>query len=438
MNTAALLWASPFLAHAGTILPDGVQQKVLDNGLTVVALPLPSDLVALQIWADVGSRHEVAAGTTGYAHFFEHLMFRGSENVSASAREERMLQLSAVDNAWTSTDHTCYHAIAPADRLASLLDLEADRFQHLALTPASVEQESGAVMGEFRKGASSPGTLLYETLYATAYTTHTYQHSTIGYEQDVLAMASGYDIAQRFYADHYRPDRTTVVIAGGIDPQVAIAAVEERMGGWAPAEVEPLPIPTEPAQAETRRAHIDWEGGATQPRVVLAWKGPAYDPASADSAALGLIEAMLSSETAPLHQALVKDKQLAWSLWSEAPAQVDPGLLTVAVRLRDGVAPEAVEAEVEAAIAALRAVSPETLAETQAWARRRLLLSLDDPAGWASQVGWYAAQGFGPEGIEQHLDALMALQPADIQAAIDHWLVPGHKTVVTLSAVESP
>jgi zinc protease len=239
MNTAALLWASLQAAQAGQILPDGALEETFDNGLTVVVLPLSSELVALQVWVSVGSRHEVLAGTTGYAHFFEHLMFRGSENYSAQAREATMLKLSAVDNAWTSTDHTCYHALAPADRLDALLDLEADRLQALALTPESVEQESGAVMGELRKDASSPGSRLYTTLYDTAFTTHTYKHMTIGLEADVLAMASGFDVARAFYADHYRPERVTVVIAGGVEPAATVEAVRQRLAGWSPPPAPP-------------------------------------------------------------------------------------------------------------------------------------------------------------------------------------------------------
>lgn len=437
MNTAPLLWASLSAATAAPIVPPDTVQQTLDNGLRVVILPMPSELVALQIWVSVGSRHEVLPGTTGYAHFFEHLMFRGSEAYTAADREAKMLSLSAVDNAWTSSDNTCYHALAPAGSLPALLDLEADRFQRLALTPASVEQESGAVMGEFRKGASSPGSRLYETLYATAFTDHTYHHTTIGLEEDVLAMADGYEAAQGFYDAYYRPERATVVIAGGVDPQAALQLVTERFGDWASPFEEPV-LPVEPVQTAPRRVHIDWDGGATQPRLLIGWKGPAFVPGSTDSAALAIVEAMLSSRTAPLRRTLIEEDELAWSMWSEAPYAVDPGLMTVSVRLRDGVGFERIEAEIDAAVAALRSVDADALAVTKAWARRQLLLSLDSPESWASSLGWYAANGWGPEGIEAHLDAMVAVTAEDIRRAIDTWIVSEHKTVVTLSAGESP
>ena len=88
MNTGTLLWASLSTAQGADLLPEGTLQQTFDNGLSVVVVPLQSELVALQVWADVGSRHEVLPGTTGYAHFFEHLMFRGSAAFSAAARED--------------------------------------------------------------------------------------------------------------------------------------------------------------------------------------------------------------------------------------------------------------------------------------------------------------------------------------------------------------
>lgn len=434
MNTGSLLLASLSLAQGADLLPEGTLQQTFDNGLSVVVVPLQSELVALQVWANVGSRHEVLPGTTGYAHFFEHLMFRGSEAFSAAEREARMLELSAIDNAWTSSDHTCYTTLAPASSLPVLLDLEADRFRALALTPAAVEQESGAVMGEFRKGASSPGQHLSTQLSALAFTTHTYQHTTIGLEEDVFAMASGYAAAQAFYEAHYRPERVTVVIAGGVDPAEAVAAVETRLADWSPPPLEALPIPAEPSQNGTRREHIDWSGSATQPRLSVAWKGPAFSPDSVESAALRVVSLLLSGQTAPLRQELVEETEVAWSVWSGAPRRVDPGLLTVSVRLRDEVSFADIESSVDAAVAALREVSPEALEDAKAWARRDLLLSLDDPSSWASTVGWYAVQGFGTDGVERYLETMMALTPADMQAAIDTWLVSDNKTVVTLSS----
>ena len=135
-----------------------------------------------------GRPHEVAPGTTGFAHFFEHLMFHGTEALPAEAREDRLLELAAEENAWTSEDDTCYHLLFPAQQLEAVLRLEVDRFSALVLTDEGVRRESGAVYGEFRKSRSNPEMLLWEALWSTAFAVHPYGHSTLGLEADIAAM----------------------------------------------------------------------------------------------------------------------------------------------------------------------------------------------------------------------------------------------------------
>lgn len=422
-------------ASAADILPEGAQIARLESGLTVVVIPLAgAELVAVQTWVAVGSRDETLPGTTGYAHFFEHLMFLGSAQVSAEAREQRLLEIGAIDNAWTSDDHTCYHLVARAAYLPDLLALEADRFRALRLTPDAVRRESGAVMGELRKDRSDPDAVLYERLYATAFTRHTYQHTPIGLEADVLGMADGYEIAQAFYQTHYRPENLTVVIAGGVDPQAALAAVRATYGDWSPppplAAPPPMPSP-EPPQTAERRAQLDWPAAGGGARLAVGWKAPAFDPAAREGAALSLVHTLLTSPAAPLHRRLIEEEALAWSLWSEAPERRDPSLLAILIELREGVSPAAAEAILEEEVAALGAVTEAQVTAARDRARRVLLLALDDPDAWASSVGWYAALGAGPEALEQHLDALTAVTVEDVRAAARR-LTTDQRTVVIL------
>ena len=133
----------PFLCLGGALaadepdalLPPTLRIERLDNGLTVVAAPAPTPgIVAVQTWMDVGARDEVEAGMTGFAHFFEHLMFHGSEALPRDAREARLLALAVDENAWTDEDRTVYVSRAPAASLDALLEVEADRFADLSLT----------------------------------------------------------------------------------------------------------------------------------------------------------------------------------------------------------------------------------------------------------------------------------------------------------------
>ena len=423
-------------AQAG-VLPEGTSVGELDSGLTVIAVPLSTpDLVAVQIWMDVGSRHETESGSTGYAHFAEHLLFRGSENFSAEEREQRLLELGVIDNAWTSGDHTCYHLQLRADRLKSVLELEADRFLRLTLTEDAVRRESGAVAGEHRKALSDPESALYKALWGRAFETHTYHHTTIGLDEDVAAMADGLPVIERFLDAWYRPETATVIIAGDIDPESAMASVASAFSGWESAAVEPPPpIPVEPAQSAERRQTVEWDGSPTPARLAIGWKTPAFVPGEDEAAAWMLLHSLLTGRAAPLYRRLIEDEGApAWSMWSTAPDSVDPGLMSVVVALKDGVAPAEVEAMIDEEVAALGMLTPAQLSAAQQRARRSLLMSLDSPRRWASQLGWYTSIGGHPGALDRHLDALAAVTVEDIVRLAQTRLVASQRTVVTMEA----
>ncbi|MEL6342551.1 MAG: pitrilysin family protein [Myxococcota bacterium] len=426
-----LALSTPAAALADGVLPPETLVETLDNGMRLVVVPLDSELVNVQARISAGARDEVTKGTTGYAHFFEHLMFRGSARYTAEQREDALLRAGAVDNAWTSDDQTNYHITVRADRLPTILDLEADRFIRLTLTPDAVRQEAGAVMGELRKDRSDPGSVIYEALYATAFTTHPYHHTPIGLEEDVLGMADGFEIAQNFYATFYRPERLTLVIAGGVDPRAVRDMVAERFAAWSPPLKEAPPIPEEPAQTAPRRDTIDWAGDVSD-QVAIGWKAPAFSPTSKESAALVLAQALLTARAAPLTQTLVQEKRLAQGVWGDRPTRIDPGLLALFITLREGADPAEVEALVEEAVVALRAVSPQALEAAKARTRRQLLLSLGDPAGWAGNMAWYATVGEGPASMEAYLETLASVTVDDLTAAVSTWLIPTQRTTIVL------
>ncbi|MFT5681929.1 MAG: zinc protease [Myxococcota bacterium] len=432
------VWLSALLvsstAQAG-VLPEGVEISTLDSGLTIIAVPLQTpDLVAVQMWMDVGSRHETEAGSTGYAHFAEHLLFRGSENFTAEERQARILELGIIDNAWTSGDNTCYHLLFRADRLEGALTLEADRFLRLALTDEAVRKESGAVAGEHRKELSDPESALYKALWATAFSTHTYHHTTIGFDEDVAAMPDGLPVIERFLDAWYRPESATLVIAGDIEPDAAIALATAAFGDWQAADVEPPPpIPAEPEQTAERRATVDWDGGPSPARLTVGWKTPAFVPGEGDAAAWLLLDSLLTERASPLHRRLIEGEEaMAWSMWSESPNSADPGLLALVLELKPGVEPADVEVIIAEEIDALRSLTPEQLDLARQRARRSTLMALDSPRRWASQIGWYTSLGGDPGALDRHLESLAAVEVADIVRLVDTALVKSQRTVVVL------
>jgi len=448
-----LLWAAAAPTaradEAPRLLPADTRIEQLDNGLTVVVVPLETEgLVSVQTWMDVGARDELVPGTTGYAHFFEHLMFEGSRALPREPRQQRLLALAVDENAWTSEDFTVYHSLAPAGSLGALLDLEGDRFARLHLDEAAVRRESGAVQGEWRKSQADPDNAAWTALLDAAFRVHPYQHPVIGTDADVQAMPDGTPRVKAFLRDHYRPERATLVVAGDVDPATVLALVRESHGGWRRAgDGAARDLPAEPPQQAARRVHVPWTAGQANPRVVVAWKVPAFVPGEADSATLQLTAELLGSRVSPLHRRLVDEEGLVRDLWVPTPDSRSPGLLLAWATLAPGADPARVEAIIREEALALSArgadgagpVAPEVrerVALARERARRLLLLSLDSPAAWGSAIGRAATVTGDPRSLEAHAAALGAVRAADVRGAAEAWLTDARSTVVVLGAPE--
>ena len=148
--------------------------------------------------------------------------------------------------------------------------MEADRFQHLEYSPDAFKTETLAVLGEYNKNSASPMSKLLETLRATAFHTHTYQHTTMGFLADIQAFPGEYNYSRQFFSRYYRPENTTIIVAGDIDPKRVKSLVEDSWGAWKRGDYKPQ-IPAEPPQRQARVAHIDWPS-PTLPWVALAYR----------------------------------------------------------------------------------------------------------------------------------------------------------------------
>jgi len=422
-----------------SLLPRKALVQELDNGLQVVILPVDTPgLVSVQTWMRVGSGEEAVAGLTGFAHFFEHLMFHGTERFPREVREQELLRLSVDENAWTSQDATVYHLTAPAKNLSRLLEIEADRFDGLTLEDAGVRKEAGAVYGEFRKGQARPGRALWTGIWATAFDVHPYHHTTLGIEADIAAMPDQLEAARTFFRTWYRPDNATLVVAGDVKIAEALPEIKRTFGAWSAKEAPAWPdIPVEPAQDGLRRTQIVWEQGEVNPQLAIGWRTPAHVPGDADAAALALVPALLTSDIAPLQRKLVDDERRARWMWCGGPDQRHPGLLLLMTELTEGQDVRAVEDEVLAAVKALAEDdSPEARARlemTRDRLRRETLLALDSPAAWGSAVGHATLYGQGIGALDDDVNALAAVSYEDVQRVVKRYLLPdAGRSVVSL------
>ncbi len=284
----------------GKFFPYSMKVTTLPNGLTVVRVPFSSPgLVAYYTVVRVGSRNEVEPGHTGFAHFFEHMMFKGTKNWPEGTREALLGKLGFNENAFTSDDVTVYHVNGPSKGLRELIEVEADRFKNLEYPEPSFQTEAKAVLGEYHKNAANPALKMEEALNSTAFTQHTYRHTTLGFYEDIKKMPEYYEYSKQFFARWYTPDNTMIFIVGDFDDGQVMSLVQKHYGDWK-GKAAKVVIPAEPPQKAPRSTHVDWPT-PTLSRHIVAWHTPATKPNTMDGAIQNVLAPYLTGPTSPLY-----------------------------------------------------------------------------------------------------------------------------------------
>ncbi len=419
------------------IIPFPVATHTLDNGLKVIALQMPSDgLVAFWSVVRTGSRDEYEPGRSGFTHFFEHMMFRGTERYSADAYRRIVTEIGANANAFTTDDLTAYYLSLTAADLERVIEIESDRFQNLSYAESAFRTEAGAVYGEYRKNRTDPEFALYERLMAVAFEHHTYGHTTLGYERDIAAMPTLFDYSRSFFARYYRPENTVLLFAGDVDASRIFTLVQQHYSGWQRGYVAPE-IPVEPEQTAERYLEVAYEG-QTLPWLWVAYKIPAFEPGNRTRAAADLLAALAFGETSDAYRKLVLDEQVVELLTASADANRDPGLLNIEARVKDPAKVDYVLATIDATVAAYRDAPPsaERLAALQQRLKYGFLMSLQTPDAVASRLARFVALGGDLDGIDTLYATYGAITPADVQAAAQSYLAAERRTVGVLRARE--
>ncbi|MDX1673919.1 MAG: pitrilysin family protein, partial [Longimicrobiales bacterium] len=288
------------------IFPYDYEKVVLDNGFTAYLIDGGApDQIAYVSMVRTGARDEVEEGRTGYAHFFEHMMFRGTEKYPNY--DEVTASMGAARNAFTSSDMTVYYLVVASDYLEQVMDLESDRFRNLAYDEAEFRTEAGAILGEYSQGKLSPFRYLDEAVRATAFDVHTYEHTTIGFEEDIRAMPEGYEYSLSFYDRFYRPENVVLVLAGDFDTDRARELVEEYYGDWEPGYVAPE-IQPEPEQMAARDSVVEYPA-RTLPILSINYKAPAWSATDTMAVALEVLGRAAFGSNSDLYRELVIDER---------------------------------------------------------------------------------------------------------------------------------
>ncbi len=433
-----LLSFVPGLMAAGKIFPYAYVQEDLPNGLRLITIPTDyPNIVSLYIVVGTGSRNEVEPGKTGFAHLFEHLMFRGTAEYPPEKYNSTLQAAGAASNAFTSSDLTAYHTTFSKEDLPTVLSMEADRFQHLDYKEDAFKTETLAVLGEYNKNSANPGQQLYETLRATGFKVHPYSHTTMGFLKDIQAMPEGYAYSREFFSRYYRPEYTTIIVAGDVDAKRVRSLVDERWGSWKRGDFKPQ-IPVEPPQDGPRRAHVDWKT-ETMPQITVAWRGPAYSDNTMDTVALDAISHLGYDQNSALYQKLVVEEQKVESFGANAPGNLDPEFFTVGAHVKNAQDLDSVEAQIKATAKTFadKPVDLKKLEALKQHLRYDFALQLDNSEAIASTVAGYVALRRTPETINRYFDTFAKLTPADIQRVARKYLIDKNLDVVTLTSAVS-
>ncbi|MEZ4269070.1 MAG: pitrilysin family protein [Myxococcota bacterium] len=440
LAAAALCLAAAAPASAASdVFPFAVHDQTLANGLRVYAIPFDSPgLVAVYTVVRTGSRNEVEPGKSGFAHFFEHMMFRGTKRTSQDAYNAALKRMGADSNAWTWNDQTVYHTVAGAKDLDALLDLEADRFQHLEYSVADFQKEARAVLGEYRKGASNPHQKMQEVLQDLAFTRHPYKHTTIGFLRDIEAMPKQFAYSRQFFDRYYRPDNVILIVVGDIEASAVFASASKYYGPWKKGPRHPK-VPVEPPQRAEARKALTWPS-PTLPQLVMGFHVPAFGTQSVDHPALEVLASLAFSERSPLYRRLVIDEQKAESLEADNPSKVDPFLFTIEASIRDAADLGLVELAISEEIAriAREGTDPKTLAEVISHMRYGFAGGLSTANDVASTAAWYSSLTGDPRSVNAWYALLDTVTSADIQRVAATYFKPANRTVVTLVAQPTP
>lgn len=404
------------LLSADKVFPFDYEVNKLENGLKIITIPMPSNgIVSYYTLVRTGARDEYEAGKTGFAHFFEHMMFRGTKKYPGSVYDSLIISIGANGNAYTTDDYTAYHLDLAKEDLDLVMELESDRFQNLSYPEPDFKTEAGAVYGEYRKNSTDPTNVVWEKLKFNAFDKHTYKHTTIGFEADIKAMPSLYEYSKEFYSRYYRPENCILLVAGDITTNDILTKAKKYYSNWKKGYVAPK-IQPEPAQTAPRSAKVTYDGKTT-PILGIGYKAEAFDPKSKASISRELIGDLAFGSNSDLYKKLYLNEQKVQFLSPYFPQNRDPFLSIIFTKLNKAEDIEYVKTEIQSAIDWYQnnLVDKKKLEDLKKRQKYGFLMGLDTPSNLTSSLARLIAITGGMDVIEQYFKTLESITQQDIQ-----------------------
>lgn len=424
-KTAATLAAAPLMIPAIAF-----RERRLGNGLQVISVESHSSpTVSIEVWYHVGGRDD-PTGRSGFAHLFEHLMFKSTQYLRAEQFDRLTEDVGGSNNAFTSDDVTAYQTVVPSNYLETLLWAEAERMSNLKVDDANFKSERAVVEEEYRQRIlASPYGRFFDALSTAPYLVHPYRRSAIGNIADLEAATL--DDVRAFHSRYYRPDNATLIVTGDFDPAQLDGWVDKYFAGVArPAEPVARPEPVEPAWTADRRLHVTGSN-VPLPAVAVAWLVPPQS--SPDAPALQVAAAVLAAgESSRINQSLVYRQRIASQAGFDANLRAGQGLLIAYAVAAGGKPIAAVETALLAEVNRL-VTTPPTAAElakvktqivTQAFNARQT------PLGLASAIGDAAVIEGAASRVNSSLEDLQRVSAADVVRVLRRYVLDAHKVTL--------
>ncbi|HET9402558.1 MAG TPA: pitrilysin family protein [Candidatus Acidoferrales bacterium] len=418
-------------AAAETLPPEiHLVTRELPNGLKLVmAEDHDAPVINLQMWYHVGSKDE-RPGRTGFAHLFEHLMYKGSAHVAPEEHSRIIEAMGGFDNAGTFDDVTVFWETFPSNYLERVLWLEADRMGSLKVDDANFKSEREVVKEERRTRVDNvPYGRVIEDLYAAAFTVHPYHHTTIGSMEDLDKATVG-DV-QEFFNAYYRPDNATVVIVGDFSAEDAAAWAQKYFGGI-PKPSQPIqrPAKPEPPQTEERRLTKSYPNSPL-PAIVIGYKTPGQF--SADYYPLDLASNILSGgESSRLYKKLVYEDQIAVQTSGSGNFTEDPNLFFAIAVMAQGHSAAEGEKSIHGVLDQMKSL-PVTDLELRKAKNQEVasfILARETVQSKADAIGRYAVVGKNPNLINTDLSTYLKITSADLQRVAQNYFTANRSTVL--------
>ena len=430
MNGEPVTALSSISASAIDVAPLRYVDRTLPNGLRVILVPDPRvPSVAINIAYRVGGKDD-PAGRSGFAHLFEHLMFKGTARSGPETIDRLTEDVGGFNNAFTTEDITNYYEVIPSNHLERLLWAEADRLAGLVVNDANFVTEREVVIGEYdQRILAEPYGMLDELVNREAYTLHPYRRGVIGSPAELNA--ASLDDVVAFHRTYYRPDNAVLVVAGDLDVDRTLNWIETYFGPIAvPAGAIPRVEVVEPPQ-NGERTYRYQAANVPLPASEEAYHIPGA--AHPDAAALDVLETLLGAgRSSRLYTALVYEKQLASSVYAAADLREQPGLFGVRVTCARGVALDDARAALEAELERVRASAPEEveLERVRTQIASTVVRSRQTNNGVALMLVRSVTERGDPELVNVDLARYLAVTGEDVLRVARTYLRPENRTVI--------